>query len=90
MAEHSKVVAPTAETLGQIIKNALIGSNQKKAFSGILLAIIAYLIYMKNKKSTTDNIKLGEERNKKKVTSLLFRKEERETLTLSSLKELRN
>lgn len=90
MAEHSKVVAPTAETLGQIIKNALIGSNQKKAFSSILLAIIAYLIYMKNKKSTTDNIKLREERNKKKVISLLFRKEERETLTLSSLKELRN
>lgn len=51
----------------EIILNALIGSPKKKLFSGILLVIIAFLIYMKNKKSATDNLKLNEKKGDKKV-----------------------
>jgi len=69
MAEHSKTAATAG--FGSIILNALVGSTQKKIFSGILLAIIGYLLYMKNKKSTTDNIKLREERASKKKVHLL-------------------
>lgn len=58
MAEHSKMADAAAQGLWQIVKNSLIGSPQKKAFSAVLLAIIGYLIYMKNKKSSTDNIKI--------------------------------
>jgi hypothetical protein len=58
MAEHSKVAEAAAQSLWQIVVNSLVGSTQKKAFSAVLLAIIGYLIYMKNKKSSTDNIKI--------------------------------
>jgi hypothetical protein len=60
MAEHSKVAEAAAQSVWQIVVNSLIGSPQKKAFSAVLLAIIGYLIYMKNKKSSTDNIKIKE------------------------------
>ena len=67
MADHSKVAIEGTTGLVQIIINALAGSNKKKAFSAILLAIIGYLIYMKNKKSSTDSIKLTEKKGEKKV-----------------------
>ena len=89
MAEHSKIAAATKENLVQIIIEALTGSPQKKAFSGLLLAIIGYLLYIKNKKSTTDNIKIKEP-SKKSVRKHLFREEEKDMSTLSSLKELNN
>ena len=60
MAEHSKVAEAAAQSVWQIVANSLVGSPQKKAFSAVLLAIIGYLIYMKNKKSSTDNIKIKE------------------------------
>ncbi len=56
----------------EIILNALAGSPKKKLFSGILLVIIAFLIYMKNKKSATDNLKLNEKKGDKKVQLELF------------------
>ena len=56
----------------EIILNALAGSPKKKLFSGILLVIIAFLIYMKNKKSATDNLKLNEKKGEKKVQLELF------------------
>ena len=49
-----------AQSIWQIVTNSFVGSPQKKAFSAVLLAIIGYLIYMKNKKSSTDNIKIRE------------------------------
>jgi len=52
------VAEAAATSLWQIVVNSLVGSPQKKAFSAVLLAIIGYLIYMKNKKSSTDNIKI--------------------------------
>ena len=67
MAEHSKVAADKAIGFVEIILNALAGSPKKKLFSGILLVIIAFLIYMKNKKSATDNLKLNEKKGDKKV-----------------------
>jgi hypothetical protein len=42
---------------------------------------------MKNKKSTTDNIKLKEETSKKKVSMSPYRKEAKATSTQSSSKE---
>jgi len=45
---------------------------------------------MKNKKSTTDNIKLKEEKIKKKVDLRLYRKEAKATSMQSSSKESRN
>ena len=65
MPEHSKIAQTTAPTFFTILSKALIGSNQKKAFSIVLMAIIAYLIYVKNKKSSTDNIKIKDEAIKK-------------------------
>jgi flagellar biosynthesis protein FliP len=58
MAEHSKVAAAASQGLLKIIINAFIGSTQRKAFSSVLLAIIGFLIYMKNKKSSTDNLRV--------------------------------
>jgi len=69
--------------------NALVGTTKRKVFSAILLGIIGYLLYMKNKKSTTDNIKLKEE-SSKKVLMFLCRKEARATSTQSSSKESRS
>lgn len=67
-----------------MVVNSLVGSAQKKAFSAVLLAIIGYLVYMKNKKSSTDNIRIKEEGLKhKKVTIYGFRKGERATSMLS-------
>lgn len=60
MAQHSKIAEPAAQDLWQIVVNSLVGSRQKKTFSVVLLAIIGYLVYMKNKKSSTDNIKIKE------------------------------
>jgi hypothetical protein len=65
MAEHSKVAGAAKQNFTQIMLNALVGSPKKQAFSAFLLAIIGFLIYMKNKKSTTDNIKIKEQPNKK-------------------------
>ena len=70
MAEHSKVAEPAARGILQLIINNFTGTPQKKAFSGVLLAIIAYLIYIKNKKTATENIKL-KDLPKPKVIKLL-------------------
>jgi hypothetical protein len=60
------------------------GSRNKKIFSGMLLAIIAYLIYAKNKKSATESIRLTDKRSDKKVRNRLCRREERAQSTASS------
>lgn len=60
------------------------GSRNKKIFSAVLLAIIGYLIYAKNKKSATDSIKLPEKRNEQKVSPPPRRKAEKATSTASS------
>jgi hypothetical protein len=88
MAQHSKIVGEASAGFTQIIINALLGSNKKKAFSGVLLAIIGYLIYMKNKKSSTDFIKVAEKKGDKKVNGLSFRKAARAMSTLSSSRGL--
>lgn len=72
MPEHSKIAGAVSDNLYTIITQALVGSDKKKAFSIILLAIVGYLIYMKNKKSSTDNIKIKESLLKK-VTHRLLR-----------------
>ena len=67
MADHSKIAASTPEGLLKIILNALVGSTSKKVVSGVVLAIIAYLIHMKNKHSATENLRIKEDKNKKSV-----------------------
>jgi hypothetical protein len=47
------------------LKRALVGSRNKKIFSAVVLAIIGYLLYAKNKKSATDSLRLPERREKK-------------------------
>lgn len=90
MAEHSKVAQATSEGILQIILAAFVGSPQRKAFSAVLLGIIGYLIYMKNKKSSTDNIKIKDEPRKHKVRSLPSRKEEKDMLMPFFSKEFEN
>lgn len=72
MAEHSKVATAASQGLLKIIINAFIGNTQRKAFSSILLAIIGFLIYMKNKKSSTDNLRMREPAGKQKVIHLFI------------------
>jgi hypothetical protein len=72
MAGQSKIATQPPAGFVEIIKNALIGTNQKKVFSAILLAIIGYLIYMKNKKSSTDTIKIDEKKLNQKVFAAIF------------------
>lgn len=45
----------------------LFGSTKKRVFTGTILFIISFLIYIRNKKTGADNIRLREEREKKKV-----------------------
>lgn len=72
MAGHSKIATQPPVGFVNIIKNALVGSKEKKVFSAVLLAIIGYLIYMKNKKSSTDFIKVDEKKINNKVFFALF------------------
>lgn len=51
MGEHSKIANTASSQLLEILRNAFLGSREKKAFSAVLLAIIGYLIYIKNKKT---------------------------------------
>lgn len=67
MADHSKVATPAAVGFIQLVQRALLGSSNGRAFSGLILAIIAYLIYAKNKKTSTDSLRVGEKRTEKKV-----------------------
>ena len=90
MAEHSKVASNNSAAVLEILYKAFLGSGKKQAFSAFLLAIIGYLIYIKNKKSTTDSLKLKEEFKKAKVTLSLLRKEEKATSMLSSSRESKN
>jgi len=71
MAEQSKTAAVGVL---QALLHALVGSTNKKVFSGVLLAIIGYLLYMKNKKSSTDHISLKDDKNKKSVVLLVCRR----------------
>lgn len=81
MAGQSKVAIPQSATFKDVLFDLLVGSNRKKVLSATVLVIIAFLIYMKNKKSATENIKIKEEGSKKKVKySLIDRKEEKEML----------
>ena len=69
MAEHSKPGSRVSDGLLKIIINALVGSTHKKVVSAVVLAVIAYLIYMKNKKSSTDYVRLREDSKTKKSVS---------------------
>lgn len=67
MADHSKVAVAAGEGFADLLRKALIGTRNRKAISAVVLAIIGYLIYAKNKKSATDSLKLTEKRGDKKV-----------------------
>lgn len=74
MAEQSKMAATATESVLKALIDALVGTTNKKVFSGVLLAIIGYLLYMKNKKSSTDHLNLKEDKKKKKVVMPRYRK----------------
>jgi hypothetical protein len=84
MADHSKVAAPATAGFIQLVQQALLGSTNGRAFSGLILAIIAYLIYAKNKKTSSDSLRVGEKRGDKKVREGLFRKAAGDRWTASS------
>ena len=84
MPEHSKMAQKGTDSIMTILEKSFLGSPQKKAYSAVLLAIIGYLIYIKNKKSSTDNIKINNQPKKQKVHLQLSRKEEREMSIKSS------
>jgi hypothetical protein len=50
-----------------MLQRALLGSPNRKAFSALILAIIGYLIYAKNKKTSTESLRPGDKRPEKKV-----------------------
>ena len=79
MPEHSKIAQKGTDSIMTILEKSFLGSPEKKAYSAVLLAIIGYLIYIKNKKSSTDNIKVKDQPKKGKVTMILCRKEEKGT-----------
>jgi len=56
----------------------------------VILAIIGYLIYIKNKKSATDNIKIKDELLKKVISGLYRKKVAKEKSMQSFGKESKN
>lgn len=83
MASHSKVANTATEGVSKLLVKAFVGDSQSKAFSGVLLAIIGYLIYIKNKQMATDNLRL-KDLPRSKVSPVLRRKAARDASTRSS------
>lgn len=59
--------SPFSEHLKSVLAKLLFGSTRKKILSASVVAIICYLIYLKNKKSSTENLKLSKLKAVKEV-----------------------
>ena len=59
--------SPFSEHLKTVLMKLLFGSNRKKALTISVVAIICYLIHLKNKKSSTENLKLSQLKAAKEV-----------------------
>ena len=69
----------------------LFGSSSKKFVTGAILVIIAFLIHVRNLKSSTDGLKLKpRKKSSGKVIYNSYFREEKVMLMLFSLKELKN
>lgn len=62
-----------SEHLKAVLMKLFFGSKRKKAITFSAVAIIFYLLHLKNKKSTTDNIKISKLTQAKDVEMLLGR-----------------
>jgi hypothetical protein len=58
MAEHSKIRKLLPDGIKKVLIEAFLGTNDRKAVSALILAIIAYLIYIKNNKSALEHVRL--------------------------------
>lgn len=85
MPAHSKIASNA--NLKTILLDVLVGTTKKKIASGVLLAIIFYLIHVKNKKSATDNLKFNLNKDKQVIFLDYDRKEEKVMWTQYSLLE---
>ena len=69
----------------------LFGTRNKKFVTGAILIIIAFLIHVRNLKSSTDSLKLKpRKKNTSKVLNIDDLREEKEMLIQFSLKEFKN
>lgn len=83
MANQSKAIF--ADHFKNIVLNVMLGSRKNKAVTFSIIVIISFLLYMRNTRVTSDNIKL---RSKiKKVRWGISRREERAMSIRSSSKE---
>ena len=59
--------SPFSEHLKSVLVKLFFGSTRKKALTFSVVAIIFYLIHLKNKKSSTENLKLSKLKAAKEV-----------------------
>ena len=69
MANQSKVLL--SDHLKAILYNVLLGSRKNRAVAFSIVANIGFLLYMRNSRSSSDNLRLTE-RKKKKVHSVMI------------------
>jgi len=62
-----------------VLVKMLFGSKRKTAMTFSVVAIIGYLIHLKNKKSNTENLKLSKLKAAKEVPQQLDRRQEKAT-----------
>lgn len=63
MANQSKVLL--SDHLKAIIYNVILGSRKNRAISFSIIAIVGFLLYMRNSRSSTENLRLSDKKKKK-------------------------
>ena len=84
MADQSKMIF---NYIVVMMKDALFGTRRKKIMSVSIIAIIAFLIHIKNRKSNGQDIKLSKLSLKDADVSIILLRKEKETLTIYFLLE---
>jgi hypothetical protein len=57
MANQSKAVL--SDHLKAIFMNVMLGSRRNKAVTGSIIVIIGFLLYMRNSRSSSENLKIA-------------------------------
>lgn len=71
--------SPFSEHLKTVLMKLLFGSTRKKAITFSAVIIIGYLLHLRNKKSSTENLKLSKLKAAKEVCWSTKRRKERAT-----------
>lgn len=79
MANQSKMIF---DYIMVMMKDALLGTRRKKIMTFSIIAIIAFLIHMKNKKSNVHDVKLSKLSLKDADVSINLFREAKETSTM--------